>query len=354
MLSSKKYTTMRFSRYIHRFIYFPKPDEDTRWIVRVNSLCDDYDIDVIMPLSEYGTGTLIAFNNLLKYSHKLLVPASLENYNKARDKGLLAMHMEKYGIPAPKSVVIEHPSNILKKCQGLRLPVLAKPALDTGGGKGIIKIEDQADLEGLIRNTKINYPFVLQEYIEGDDAGCNVLCRNGEILAYTIQKGFLYSDKPYSPQIGLVMEYEQEVLDIAKKLMKSLTWNGVANIDLLYDRTSGNYLVLEINPRYWSTVEGSMIAGVNFPWLYCQVVLGHPFAVPSYQPIRFLNLKGLLLYIKKDKKVLLDKDLLWRHSLLKYAFKDPIPLVYHFLWRTKNIILAKARRSGSKKKDSST
>lgn len=330
---------MRFSRYICKYIYYPKPEDDLEWIEKVNELCAAYDIDVLMPVFEKRIRSLIKYRDLLKYKEKVLIPDSLLAFDTANNKGLLGAHMERYGIPAPKSKLLGDQGDLNLMIAELEFPLLAKPPLDTGGGDGIVKYDNQRLLEEHYKNQKPQFPVVLEQYIEGFDTGCNVLCREGKILAYTIQQGFLYGNKPFSPQIGLKMVRQEEVLEIATRLMASLKWTGLANIDLIYDIRHKQYLVLEINPRYWLTLEGSLIAGVNFPWLYCQTVVGASFAVPEYKEAKFINLKGMVVSVKKDLKKLFSRELLWIQSPLKYALQDPLPMVYHFFWRTKNLLV---------------
>lgn len=329
---------MRFSRYINKFIYFPKPSDDLEWIAKINELCMVHNIDVLMPVYETSIRTLILYRDLLKYKDKTLLPPSLESFDTANHKDRLAAHMQTLGIPTPNSIPLLNHEEFEKAIPGLEFPLLLKPTLDTGGGDGIIKFEELQALESHLRNQEINFPIVLQQYIVGYDSGCNVLCKDGKILAYTIQKGFLYENKPFSPQIGLNIVHEEEVIKIVSRLMESLNWTGLANIDLIYDSRLKRYLILEINPRYWNTVDGSVPAGINFPWLYCQTVRGIHFEIPEYRETTFVGLKGLPGYIKKEPGNLFSK-LLWKQTPLKYALNDPLPMIYHFFWRTKNIIV---------------
>jgi len=48
--------------------------------------------------------------------------------------------------------------------------------------------------------------------------------------------------------------------------------------------------------------------------------------------------------VKKDLKNLFSGELLWIQSPLKFALKDPLPMVYHFFWRTKNILVNRIRK----------
>jgi predicted ATP-grasp superfamily ATP-dependent carboligase len=297
-----------------------------------------------MPVFEERIRSLIKYRDLLKYKEKVLIPDSLLTFDTVNNKGLLGAHMERYGIPAPKSKLLGDQDDLKLMINELEFPLLTKPPLDTGGGDGIVKYDNRRLLEDHYKNQKLQFPVVLEQYIEGFDTGCNVLCREGKILAYTIQQGILYERKPFSPQIGLKMVHQEEVLEIATRLMASLKWTGLANIDLIYDIRHKQCLVLEINPRYWLTLEGSLIAGVNFPWLYCQTVVGASFAVPEYKEAKFFNLKGLVVSVKKDLKNLFSGELLWIQSPLKFALQDPLPMVYHFFWRTKNILVDRIRK----------
>ena len=171
--------------------------------------------------------------------------------------------------------------------------------------------------------------------------GCNVLCKKGEILAYTMQRGNMWNTKPFSPQIGLDMVYEEDLLNTVKKLMKSLNWSGVANVDLRFDIKNNTYKVLEINPRYWETLHASLMANVNFPYLLCQTTLGKKFEIPAYEHLEYLNLKGIFQKTRTTPSFLLNLKYIWKNTPLKYTFKDPLPTVYKFIWRSKNILVRK-------------
>ncbi|MCK5443431.1 MAG: ATP-grasp domain-containing protein, partial [Maribacter sp.] len=178
----------------------------------------------------------------------------------------------------------------------------------------------------------------------GHDIDCSVLCKEGEVLAYTIQKGNLWNKKAFSPPIGLSMVYEPKLLETIKRLMKSLHWSGVAHVDLRYDKKSKTFKVLEINPRYWATLHASLMAGINFPYLLCLSTEGIKYNVPNYENIEYLNLKGLFQRISDNKLFILRWKYIWKNTPLKYTLMDPLPIVYKFIWRTKNIVMRKFRK----------
>jgi D-aspartate ligase len=332
-----KFLEFRKTNKVKYFIDYPKYVSEEEWISNINNEVNKYDFDIIMPVDDYGIKTAIKYKNLLLKPEKLVLFSKSDDYFKADDKGLLAKHLNKFLIPTPKSFLIES-GNSLENKPDVKLPVLAKPTLGFGGGKGIIKFTNFEDLSSYFKENKFEYDFLVEEYIEGYDLGCNVLCKNGKILAYTMQKGNLWSNKPYSPQIGLEFFYNHQLYNQIEKLMQSLNWNGVANIDIRFDVKTKQFLILEINPRFWETTEASEAAGVNFPYLYCLTSLNIDFEVPKYKKIEYLNLLGLNATIKANKFFIFKFKFLFNNTTLKYYVKDPLPLLYVLFYKIKSLV----------------
>ena len=114
----------------------------------------------------------------------------------------------------------------------------------------------------------------MQSLIEGRDLGINVLCRDGQILAATVQHPIKTSSEPFGTAIGIEFRDDPAAWDVAERLIRELGWSGIANIDMRFDARGKIPLVLELNGRYWFTLLGSLNAGVNFPLLMCEMCLG--------------------------------------------------------------------------------
>ncbi len=50
--------------------------------------------------------------------------------------------------------------------------------------------------------------------------------------------------------------------------------------------------LIELNGRFWASVEGSLKTNVNFPLVYCQSALGIYTKKCTYRPIIYYRLKG--------------------------------------------------------------
>jgi len=339
LMSNKKHIAMRYSRHVHKFSYYKKTNSDLDWINNINTETNKYNIDVIMPIFEDGIKTIIKHKELLSSNNKLGVLPSLDNFNTAINKGLLIKHLESNEIPYPKSVLIEPEKSY--DINLVEFPIIIKPLEGFGGGMGIYVFENKQELEQFLKTSKFNYTYLAQNYIKGYDIDCSVLCKDGEILAFTIQKGTMFGKSKFLPQIGIQFLYEKELYKIIEKLMKSLNWSGVAHIDLRYDENDKLFKVIEVNTRFWVSLDASLIAGVNFPYLYCLTSLSENFQKPSYKHIKYLSLKGVIKRIKKNKRFMLNTEFIYNNTPIKFAIKDPLPMVYKFVWRTKNILISK-------------
>ena len=338
VMSTRKNLPLRYSKYVYKFFYFPESENKLDWITNINMITEDHAIDVIMPLWETAIQVILKNKDFLKNSEKLVPLPSYENFMIASSKDLLAEHLNRFGIPGPKTAPLT--LNLLQDKKGFNLnfPVLAKP-LKSGSGRGIVKFKDFESLASYFKVNGLNEAYILQEFIKGADFGCNVLCENGEILAYTIQKGNLWDPaKPYSAQIGLDFIYDDNLYQTVKKLMKSLNWSGIADLDLLYDEEKDIFNIVEINPRFWATLTAALMAGINYPHLLILLTLKKDVEPQTYKHMPYVNLLGLRQYFRKDITFLFKAKFIWNNTPLKYRLDDPAPIAYRYILEIKDII----------------
>jgi predicted ATP-grasp superfamily ATP-dependent carboligase len=336
VISSTRNTSARFSRYVKKYFYRKEQENTKAWFDLINDLTNRYAIDVVMPVFETTVRTFIENKHLLQDQDKFLLPETLKHFEKARNKWLLHRQLEELHIPSPRSFDLAGNGLNSFDLSILNFPVIIKPKAEVqGGGKGIVKFNDVHELEAFRKNNSLNSSYILQEYFQGLDLGFNVICKKGEVLAYTIQLGTLFEESEFKPQIGLRMIDEDNVLLAGKKLLKALEWTGVAHIDFLYNPENNEFVVLEINPRYWLTLQASTLSGVNFPWLYCQTVIGEQLDFKGYSKTEYLELRGLWKMLGTKPFYLLNFVLHWKKSPLKYFVKDPIMTIYHLFYSLK-------------------
>jgi len=126
------------------------------------------------------------------------------------------------------------------------------------------------------------------------------------------------------------MEFIQQddVLDAGQKLLAALRWSGVAHIDFRQDNIDGQVKIIEMNARYWGSLLGSLVAGVNFPYLACLAAQGVSFPMPAYQLSHFAYTttaikEGLLWCLGRNTL----QGFSFQETGLRFFMVDPLPEV---------------------------
>lgn len=340
LLSNLEYTPMRFSRHVNHFLYSPKPKNEEDWINTIDNTVENHGIDFIMPVFVGSFRKLILHKSKLKSAKKLMLLPDLDNFDTANDKGLLSQHLHAHDIPHPKGCLVSNMTE-LKKIETLNFPVISKPTIGYDGGKHIHFFKKMDALKTHFKINNFLGTHIIQEYIEGYDIDCSVLCKAGEILAYTIQKGIVNGTSIFTPSYAHIFIQEPKLFSVVEKLMKTLNWSGIAHIDLRFDENAQQFKVIEINPRFWGSLEASLHAGVNFPELSHNLSIGKTLTRPKFNACSYWSLKGLKLKVKQEKNVLFRWQFLKTHTGLKFFIKDPVPIIYRFFalrfWNSESV-----------------
>lgn len=338
VMSTERRNFLKYSRFVKQLSYYPEVDDES-WIRNIDIEVEKYDIDVILPIFEIGIKKLIEYKNKLKHKDKLCVLPNLDNFETARNKNLLYLHLKSNGFPCPTSVITKPKE--LPDLTPLEFPVIAKPVSGFGGGQEIHVLKNDQEVLNYCESTSYPCHTIYQNFIFGYDVCCNVLCDNGEITAYSIQYADLFYKDEVTPQVGFQFIKEPELIELISKIMKSLEWSGVANIDCRFDEKEKEFKIIEINTRYWMNTDASAAANVNFPYLHCLLSQNVKHEIKEANPITYLNLKGLVRQVRKNPTMIFKIGFLKHNTPLFFAINDPLPIVYKFLSRTKNILFGK-------------
>ncbi|MBE0604493.1 MAG: ATP-grasp domain-containing protein [Deltaproteobacteria bacterium] len=137
---------------------------------------------------------------------------------------------------------------------------------------------DQGALgEILSLETFRNYPFLIQKRVYGPGIGLFLLTRNGEVLA-----GFAHRrirEKPPSGGVSVLsesVEFPKEAGEAAMRILGKVRWTGVAMVEFKEDRETGVARLLEVNARFWGSLQLAVTSGVDFPYLLYRMATSEP------------------------------------------------------------------------------
>lgn len=325
-LSRKAKSPFRYSQLVKSFHYFPKEGTDASFLSFAKEVSEKTQAQVMVPTSAPSFRFMIENKTAIQQFIKTIPLPELWAYEVAAEKGQLAEFMIENQIATPLTIY-SLSENLEQQLADFPFPALLKPKVGSGGQgaskkPGITRFNDKAKLISFIHQHELEEDYLIQQYIDGFVIGCNVLYINGKLITYTIQKGLVLREN-FACSLGIEFINNYEVVELVDKLMSKLKWNGVANLDLIYDNKQKAIKVLEVNPRFWVTVGGSMFtAKINFPALACMMALNMPLDDIVYKTGKYIPLSAFVEYklsANSNNKVKFSwREIDYRHYLANF------------------------------------
>lgn len=133
-------------------------------------------------------------------------------------------------------------------------------------------------------------PCLAQEFIPGTGAGVFTLYADGSALAWFGHRRL--REKPPSGGVSVLSEsapVDAVLRESAARLLDAAGWNGPAMVEYRVAHDGTPYL-MEVNCRFWGSLQLSIDSGLDFPWLWLQLLTDatRP-AAPAYRTGRRLR-----------------------------------------------------------------
>jgi predicted ATP-grasp superfamily ATP-dependent carboligase len=212
-------------------------------------------------------------------------------YHTVSDKGRLAQIANDVGVRTPATVRVSRSTLTSLDTSAFRYPIVVKPPLSaTRIGaittkRGVRYASNPSELLTCIARMLADDTdeLLIQEYVEGHGAGVFALYERGEPRLFFAHRRI--REKPPSGGVSVVCEsvaLPEQGVTIARKLLDSVGWHGVAMVELKID-TQGQAWLIEINARFWGSLQLAVDSGADFPWLIYQIARGEsPEIPPNY------------------------------------------------------------------------
>lgn len=277
------------SRYCSRRVRYPSPYEDPTGFV--DALLEQVRADhsrVVIPISDMAMQ--LVGERVAEFATDAVVPVPpLSTYEAVSDKYRLMQQAEAGGVPIPETIYVERgvvPDDLDKLGP---FPVVVKPGrsrLRLNGAwvkTSVHQAAGRAELERLYRELPyLQAPSLLQRRVEGEGQAIFALCDHGTPLALFAHRRL--REKPPSGGVSVLresIELPKPMVDYAVQLLKKSGWHGVAMVEFKVERETGIPRLMEINGRFWGSLQLAIDAGINFPHLLYQVAIGEPVGVPQ-------------------------------------------------------------------------
>jgi len=198
------------------------------------------------------------------------------------NKSLTMEAAQRCGIRVPLTCSISTAAELDSAMPSLRFPVVVKPEAKGAGPSGrVVYCNSAADLSSAIRR-RDGESSLVQEYCPGVGVGIELLMHNGECIAQFQHRRLREAPATGGVAVAAISELpDPQLLQSSLALLRALEWEGVAMVEFRLDPVNGSAVLMEVNGRFWGSVSLPIMAGVDFPLYYWQLVHGEQPLVPQ-------------------------------------------------------------------------
>jgi carbamoyl-phosphate synthase large subunit len=217
-------------------------------------------------------------DRLLEMGIRTFLPTSEQLSMRGKDK--LQSFCQTHGIRAPKTVILNSVHQLHDLPSDLDYPVIVK---------GIFYDAQPADnydeaVAGFNRiKSRWGLPLIIQELVRGDEFNVAALGdgRGGTVGAVAMRK--TYVTEKGKGWAGVTIQ-DPELLKLSRTVIETTKWAGGLELEFIKSRASGEYYLLEINPRFPAWIYLATAAGQNMPAAWLDLALGKTVAsLPDYE-----------------------------------------------------------------------
>lgn len=320
--------------------------------------------DVLIPMSL--AAILAAAERIDRVRFRLRVAlAPLESILVANDTQRLLEIAGRVGVPAPQTAVLPPDADPARLLDQFQFPVVIKyrqgEALALPPEQRYAIVRDPARFLDVYRAMSVRQASPLvQEYIAGDGWGmAAIFNQKSEPVAVFGHRRLREYPVTGGPSCFAESVRDERMFDYGLRLLKELRWQGVAMVEFKREHGTGEFKLMEINPRFWGSMPLAVQAGADFPRILYRVAAGEdvPLQTAYREGVRmrylFQDLLSARGYLKRLPAQARGRFLRgFIGNLLDprvrdgvFSLADPVPGLYYTVRAVRD--LTAGRRRGS-------
>ena len=277
------------SRHCVREVIYPSPYKDPGefegFLLR---FIEREPVHAVLASTDVTTHIVSRNADLIRRFAAIAVPP-FDAFECVTDKWSLLQRAVAHGIPIPVTHFVDGKGALAAHLPRLDYPVVVKPTRSrmltrTGWVSGTAQYAaDEHALLRLYRDTEYlgSAPSLIQERIIGSGLGVFVLCDRGRVVATFAHRRL--RERPPSGGVSVLCEsvpFDPELQEHAIRLLEPIGWHGVAMLEYKQHLRTGRPVLMEVNGRFWGSLQLAVDAGLDFPYLSCQLALGQRLNLP--------------------------------------------------------------------------
>lgn len=268
----------RRSRYVDAVRPLPPLDAPRdQWQAELDALCRHEEYDLVVPATEN-----YVFRCQQVYGGSSPGPplgmCSQSAFDTFSDKAKTYELAAKYGICVPTTIAIHNAADVEKLPDATRWPGVLKPAsswqADQLREKHFVRmVNSRSELRAWVTEAGDAFPASLfQCFVPGKGVGIGFLADGGELLT-TLQHVRLHETSGHGSTYRMSVSCDGPLVDAIAKLVAATDYRGVGMVEFRVDDETGEWVLIEVNCRFWGSLALAVAAGCDFPYQLYQLLV---------------------------------------------------------------------------------
>ena len=276
-MSYKKNPMGKFSKYCEKTFLCPDYRSDPEgFLGELTAICKAEIPSVFYPIEDVVLSLCVQNPDSWNLYTNALLPGE-EPLDCAYDKWKTIQLAMQHGIAVPASYCPESVDEVRQLACMESSQWVVKPR-KSSGSRGIKYVNDPAQLFETYNQVSQEYLSpIIQERIPQGGEGVGVFFLLGSdsnplaIFGHRRIREYPVSGGPSTLSESF---RDDDLIKQSLKLVKAIGLTGVMMIEYKRDLRTNKFVLMEVNPRFWGSMQLAIHAGVNIPVLYHKAVLG--------------------------------------------------------------------------------
>jgi len=230
---------------------------------------------------------------LIENNIKTLI-SNYDAWDLLNDKNKSSVLADQLQIPIPKTILLSKNNFLDEINKNLDYKVVIK-SVEEGGARFVRYANNDSEVKGIIeefienKNNIFENGIIAQEYIMG--ISCAYFCIANEGKIYDEFSHIRIRENPPSGGVSSACKSfsHKKLFAYGRKIIQHVKYTGVCMVEFKYDINKDEFYLIEINPKFWGSVMLPIVAGVNFPKEYIDILTNNhnmEYDKPNYKNIK--------------------------------------------------------------------
>lgn len=290
-----------FSKYCKQRVHYPDPHDEVAFFYFMEEFFHDNHYDVIIPVSYLTCRFFSKYKEGFSvYSH---VPiADWDMMQVASDKSKTMGIADACGVPRPKTG------------SDVGFPKVVKSDTESTFLRFVNNPKEELEIDMVDKTT--------YEYIHGRGFGYFALFDHGKLVVDFQHMRIREYPITGGPATFAKSVFYSDLKQYGQRILEHLDWHGVAMCEFKRDDRDGKFKLIEINPKFWGSLDLSITNGVDFPYYLVQMAMGELKEVKvagENKMFRWLFPWDFLALLANPGILLVWLDDLFVHRICRYS-----------------------------------